>query len=340
MDIYILNDKFDMVDIIDDYKYLMWDMAFYKSGFFEMRADIRHLTALTTGRYVYRNDSNYTGRIDTVAIDGQIVTISGRFLESLLDFRVDALGRTHTDPVETAMINILRDNSEGNRAIQGLEIKAGLGRGATGTFTAFGKSIAEYFYELAEAYDLSFNVKYNQDAKSMTFNVIDGIDRTQFQTVNSWCIFSRDFDNVMDEYFEMNTDYANFAYVFGENSASVIIDKSRSGERREIFVDASDLRREEGMSEAVYTALLRQRGYEKLAEAGRFETVGFTVTKDHSMPFGLGDIVTYKQPNLNKTYDLRVTEIREIHEKGNIKRNIVLGKNKPGVVQTIRKGAM
>ena len=348
MDIYILDADFETVDIVDDYEYLVWDTAFYKKGFFEMKLPLARLDSIMRGRYVFRSDSVYTGRIDTYSVDGFMISASGRFLEGLLDFRVDTLGREYSGNVETAMFNLLHDNLQGERAIPRLALGTDGARGGHGKFTAFGRGLAGYFYELAEMYDLSFNIRLDHIARTMTFNVIEGLDRTQAQTVNDWSIFSSDFGNIMSEFYETNTDYANVAKIYGQNRTSpgkialprhsVTVDISRGAERREIYVDAGDISQEEGMSDDAYLALIRQRGFERLAEAGRFETVDVVVDNETDMPFGLGDICTYKHTITGNIYDLRVAEIKETHESAGVKRNIVFGRRNLGVVEAIKRG--
>ena len=69
------------------------------------------------------------------------------------------------------------------------------------------------------------------------------------------------------------TDWRNYAIVLGEGEGSsrvrVDVDQTSGGERRELYVDASDLRKTvdgETLSDAAYEATLAQRGAERLAE--------------------------------------------------------------------------
>jgi len=347
MDIYILDADFNAIDVIDDYEYLVWDMAFYKNGFFELNAPVTRLPSIANGVYVYRSDSAYTGRINTYSIEGKMVVASGFFLEGMLDFRAGLTGQSFTGCVETAMLNLVRDNCIQSRAIPYLSLGADGQRGGTGTFTAFGRSLSRYFYELAEAYGISYNIICKPADQTMVFRAIEGVDRTQAQNINEWCVFSGELGNVNSERYETNTDYPNIAYVYGESKTdsagaalprvSVVVDVSGDGEKRELFVDAGDIRKENGVSDAAYKELLRQRGIERLAEEGRYETIDFTIAPDTDMVFGLGDICTYKHILTGQVHHLRITEIKETHEKNGMKRNIVLGRYNLGVVETLRK---
>ncbi len=350
MNIYILDEGFNTIEVIDDFEYLVWDTAFYKKGFFEFKIPISRLDSVTKGLYVYRYDSLYTGRINAYSIDGTMVVVSGCFLEGLLDFCVDTSGEELTGAVETAMFTLVRNNLAQGRAISNLKLGVDKKRGGVGTFSAFGVSLAKYFYTLAETYDLSYNITLNPEEKTITFNVIEGLNRTQSQNKNEWCIFSGEFGNVNSEYYETNTDFPNVAYVYGENKSdangtpltrlSVTVDTSAGSERREIFVDAGSIKQEMGVSDSAYKELLRQRGLEKLSEVGRYETIDFVVDPCADMPYSLGDICTYKHMVTGKIYELRVTEIKETHEKNGAKRNIVLGRYNLGVVETMKKGAI
>ena len=90
------------------------------------------------------------------------------------------------------------------------------------------------------------------------------------------------------------------------------IDPTATGwERREIMVDARDIKRD-GLTEAQYKAALVQRGTEKLAEYGIVEcleavtlpNVNFTYKTDYD----LGDVVTVNKKAWGIKMDKRITE--------------------------------
>lgn len=336
MNIVVLDELFDTIDIVDDFEYVIWDLAYYDKGFFEMKVPLTRLDTIKRGQYIYRTDSVYTGRIDRISVDDRMLIVSGNFLEAMLDFRVDIVGRYLNTNAESAMFGLLVDNLAGARGIPNLHLGANRGRGNVGTYNAHGQGLGGYFYELCEWNGLSYNIRLDIVTKCMEFNVIEGKNRTQTQSINEHCIFSGEFGNIHSEYYETNTDYPNFAHVLGETRTDehgndlprqrVEVDRRQGREKRELFVSAGNIRQEDGMSDNQYRAALTQRGIESLIENGKFETIDFVLDESNNMFFELGDIVTYKHLSLGKVFELRVVEIKQVIEKNNLKKSVVLGR--------------
>lgn len=58
MNVVLLDKQFDTIDIVDDFEYVIWDLAYYESGFFEMKVPLTRLDTIMQGTYIYRTDSD------------------------------------------------------------------------------------------------------------------------------------------------------------------------------------------------------------------------------------------------------------------------------------------
>lgn len=153
-------------------------------------------------------------------------------------------------------------------------------------------------------------------------------------------VFSNEGRNLMNvKYTYSEAGYANTAVVTGEKKdgaqtmARVSLPGAEGEPVREIYVNASDLQRPEGQSDADYTALLRQRGMEKLMEHVRVQNfeADVAVTPDHiyRRDWDLGNLVRIVYEPWAAESLLRITEIEEIYEKGAVRVIPVFGDPTP-----------
>ena len=183
--------------------------------------------------------------------------------------------------------------------------------------------------KLSACSNLGFRIRGDYKEKQFVFEVYEGKDHSENQTGNKRVIFSEVYGNINKATFTTNDqNYKTHAIVFGDGEGTArtvmeaTIDEAATGwERREIMVDARDIKRD-GLTEAQYKAALVQRGTEKLAEYGIVEcleavtlpNINFTYKTDYD----LGDIVTVNKKAWGIKMDKRITEVQEIYENGGL----------------------
>lgn len=91
VDVYVLDQNFHKIDVIDDYTSLIWSRRYYETGDFEIyvNASVKNINLLKIGYFVMRLDDEEIFRIETVEIttnveEGDFITASGRDLRSIL----------------------------------------------------------------------------------------------------------------------------------------------------------------------------------------------------------------------------------------------------------------
>ena len=349
IDIRILDEDFEPIAIIDDFTSLMWNTNFYKDGFFEMYCPELHFEIFEKGRYMARKGSKYTAYITDIGIENYECFATGTFLEKMLEERTILQFEDYTGTVEDVMHALVIKNcisTDGDRVIPRLQDGTNNHFGEKITFNGFGKSVLKALSELAEAYSISFFIERQRTDIGMTtllFNTFAGVNRTQKQEENEWVQFRKSFDNIVSEKYETNKNYPNVALVYGRGEGSertsVSVDKRNGEQRREIYVDARDIVKEETMSESAYRNLLIQRGNETLDKNKKVENISCDVDITVKMNFDLGDICTYKYERINRIFELRVTEIRETFESSRIEKKIVFGNQSLGLIEFIQKQA-
>ena len=342
--------------ILEDYEYLNWNFRYRDISDFKLiinryKSNVEYLIkgnvlALYVAGY-YR-----AGIIESIEIGlddkGKIsenYIITGRGLKGLLAERI-ALNGTATGTgydsqsavASTAMRHYVNVNCmdatdvDRNYPLLFLEDPDPVAGGSI-KYDARFQYISEIMKEISLASGLGWDIVLDPTNKKMVFTIIEGLDRSWDNGVNSVVSFSPKFGNIkLITYLDSNIGSKNVAYVAGQGEANArdvdevtYLAAGYTGMlRREVLIDARDLDA---------TDKMLQRGNERLVEPG--ETKVFEMENLNAGPFSygedfyLGDIVTANYPNIIEA-DLRVIESRiEITPKDLIQNSLLFGKQFP-----------
>lgn len=254
-----------------------------------------------------------------------------------------------TEDIIRSLVTIFAINA-GERSIPKLTLGKRKGLGRTRTMQITGKNLLDKIYELCKEDELSISLYYDFDNDKLVFEVWKGLNRSDLQTENTWAVFSRNFENILnDEYSTDETQYRNFAYVEGEveeatvtagdgskstikRRVEVTVNRVKSGEeRRELYVDARDLQKKEETTDAEYIEMLKERGIEKLNECNKVEMSNFCIDSLSNLvylkDYDLGDNVVYKNEELGFNIEKRIIGITEGYENGNKTIDVTFGED-------------
>mgnify|MGYP003369478194 CR=1 FL=1 len=330
MDIYLLDENFEIIKIIDIFYSLIWRRKYNEPGDFELHCAHDMFRDLASATYVYRSDRSEIGLVENYGLKTPNCYIKGRFIECLLADRIiyptakytnktpEYIARnlvaTYLPQQDFPYIHLATVNSP--------EIGSNISTQVTG------KNLSEYLYDLLSTVNATYSVTCDLSTKTLYFGVWKGNDRT------TSAIFSNEWDNLKTFTYEYSErDYANYALVAGEGEGAarvtVVIDNSQNGRRREIFIDAKDVQREENESDTDYKAKLTQRGSEKLASYRVVETCEADIETQTSLrymtDYDLGDLCTIKEDEHGIICIKRITEIEEVYESGAFQLKVQFG---------------
>lgn len=343
MDIYVLNNKFERVDIIDGYTSVIWTTRYYTTGDFELylAADEVTLNLIKNNNYLVR-DKDVNGdelknvmvidkpniKINTDVENGDYLTVTGKCLKSIVGRRVVINQTVMHGKLETCINRLLNENiinpTDTRRKINNFIFDNTTDFNVNLTMQATGDNLAELITEICTSYGLGWDVKIKN--KKFVFYLYKGVDRSADQNVNPHVIFSYEFDNLITtDYNEDVSNYANVAIVAGEGEGAArkkleTGDNAVSGLNRfEIFVDARDVSSNEGeITETEYNNMLDEKGKESLAELQKvtsFEgevdaTRNYILNRD----FFMGDLVQAIN-NYGISKSTRIIEIIEAEDE-------------------------
>lgn len=329
MELYIYSTAIELQGVIDGYSSLRWRRRFFEPGEFELHcpATGANIVLLQEGNIIHRLDRSEAGIIEGITITaadngGEEITATGRMGSSMLDRRIITPTINFSGTVENAMRKVVSDNAVTVRPLPLLTLGDAVVLTPTCSFQATGKNVLAACEALGKAAPLGFRVRLDVLNKQWIFEAYNGTDRTVTQTARPYVLFSDEFWNISGPAYAMDTTgYSNYAYVAGQDAADnrivAEVDQTNGKPRRELWVDARDLRQGD-LSDADYRAQLTQRGIEKLADAVKSESFSAdavdTANFAYLTDWDLGDIVSFEKWGLR--LDQRVTEVEEVYENG------------------------
>lgn len=362
------NTTFEALGDISQYTSLIWPDAYNGYAQFELWAPITEDNAAL----LKKNNIIWCGGENAAVIeivkakvsdDGEkIYDIKGRTLEKYLADRMIWGMYTKSGYASTIMYDMVNmcaiNPSLASRKIPYL---------VNATDTKVGNYITQYqktggalydaLYQMAAESDIGFSVLFDPRNKRLVFEVRKGADRTQGNKEgNDPVVFSTELEDILSsEYYANIQDEKNVALVQGEDTGTsrksvVVGNNNLSGfDRKELYVDARDLQSEvyhdDGTSTqltpAEYTAILTQRGSEKLAECEVIETFEAQIRQfgDIQYEFGTdyvkGDKVTVIDEQLGVVVSARITNVEEQYDE---EYNLVLtfGYSYPTLLQKVK----
>ena len=148
MDLYLLSSDFKTLGIIDDFNSLIWRRKYYTVGEFELYLPGKYYTAIREATYLYRNNRPETGVLEAFDVDSGVLTVKGRFLESLLAddiiFPTQSFTNKKSGEIANTLVSDLKDHPV---------TATSLGNSVTAQVT--GDNLMDYTYSLLQTDQLS-----------------------------------------------------------------------------------------------------------------------------------------------------------------------------------------
>lgn len=317
MDIYIMDENFESVAVIDSFESFIWTDRYNAYGDCEIftSASVDLLRTIKMGYYLWQEGSEHVMIVDERVVESDVeggahLRISGSSLEKILDRRIVWTQTIVTGNFQNAVERLLNDAiinpTLADRKIDNFVFEASDDPRITEMTidTQFtGNNLYETIKDLCMDRKIGFKIILNEQ-NQFVFSLYMGEDRSYDQETNPYVIFSPNYDNVVNSnYLESDKLVKNVGLVAGEGEGAarrtVTVGEGSGFDRREQFIDARDVSSStEGggtLPPAQYNANLTQRGNERMAELvfvqtfeGDVETTQmFVYEKD----FFLGDIV-------------------------------------------------
>lgn len=323
MIINVYNNYFRMLGALDTFSSVIWRPAYNGTGDCEIYTGAaketvellqegnlvvrsQDVSVNADGEAVYKNVMIIKGiSLKTDEENGDMLTVTGVELKALLHQRIvwtqTNLSGTAGDGIKKLVLENAIDPEDARRVIPRLVMETDAGLADRMEKQITGEYLDDAVNGICETYGYGWEITGR--GQSFVLHVYKGTDRSYTQTGRTYVVFSEYFDNLYNTEYQLDTTkHTTTALVAGEgegiNRTCAAVNGDISGlERFETFVDAGDLSSnadsEVPISGGQYMNLLKERGYEKLAEMKITEGFSGEVYGEGSFQY-VGDTVTVK----------------------------------------------
>lgn len=350
MNLFILDESFKSIYLLDSFQSLIWTERYIGAGDFEIYTPINEYVlqivkfiqdklSKRLDTYIWLLEAESAMIVDTVSLSsdveaGGIAKISGYSLEYLINRRIIWNQTILNGNLQNAVKKLLNENviapSIADRRIPNFIFVDSTDKKVTdlkleAQYT--GNNLYETLVSICKDRNLGFRVTLN-DANQFEFRLYFGTDRSYDQLENPYVVFSKKFENIINSnYLESIRTLKNVTLVAGEdqgqNRKTRIVGSGVGLSRREMYTDARDIQTETEEGELTpeeYNAQLDQRGSEKLSENIYTKTFEGEVEGTNMFKYGVdffkGDIVQI-QTEYGIESKVRVSEVvRSYDRKG------------------------
>ena len=345
MELYVYGNTRQLVGIVESFEYLRWTRRYSQCGVFELKAIAtpENIALLVLGNLLWKSDDEEIGIIEHLEMnqaDKETITVSGRFATSLLARRIIWGTETLSGDLSACALQLINNHlitpSDTNRQIARVAFTSPI-LGVTVNTQVSYKNLMDTITGLCDASDQGIKTVYDPTAGNLTLTLYAG--------GVSQAVFSREYENLTSQiYTQSAMDYANTALIGaeGEGASRILasIADSAGEARREVFVDAKDLRQED--FGAGYPAALLYRGQNRLSELSMAHSFDAEINPHgnlrYKVDFDLGQVVTVLSKKWGVTLAARITEIEESYDASGQTLNIVFGKGALSLLQKLKGG--
>lgn len=322
MDPTTLSPSLVKLDILDDYESLIWNEKFCGPGDFELvfPASSDMVSKCQKGYFVKIKESNVLMIIEKIRLltsleDPDKIIVSGKSLESMLDYRIIWNPTVLDGNLQNGIKQLINENAinptDSNRDITRLIFEDStdpLITALTVKAQFFGELLGDAITNICASKKIGYKITLNS-SNQFVFKLYTGVDRSHGQLTNPYVVFSPDFDNLLTgEYVDSNSTLRTIAMVAGEkgvaNQQRIVTVNWTEGPgtdltRREMFVDASGVSRnlpnDVVLTDQEYDDQLAQKGLEDLSMNESTKTFEGSVDPGNMFLYGfhffMGDTV-------------------------------------------------
>lgn len=365
IELYVFDANLNRLGVIDVYTSCVIERHYRKLGSLNLivNGSNDNLSLLQKGNIITKSDDLQRGYIiETVQYTeaaGKEINIIATSLNKLLNRRIVLGQQEFNGNVENVMKSFVQVNavnpSNTKRIIPNLQIGTNQGIAITTTEGTTNSYLGDYLYEIANKFDISFDILINISTKKFVFTTWQGVDRSTQQTANSRIIFSKEFDNVLSQnYIDSIADYKTTAIVAGEGEGAervylTVNDTPTGLNRYELPVDARDIQStytdetntEVTLTPAEYQTVLTERGKNKLSEYKSINTFESEVDPNaqfiYNVDYKLGDKVSVINNDLGITMHTRIVSCIETYQRNGNSLQIDFGDNIPSFIDKVKR---
>lgn len=266
-DVYVLDQDFNKLDVVENYTSLIWSERATEYGDFEltMDPDDPAFGSMLLDNLLTIEESDYIMIIENIEVrktgDDHYAIMSGRSLESILERRTVLFWENYSTSLFDAMLDRVDISLSATAPITQARVPgfvvnrtrpSGVPNTTSEDFNGTGMSVYDIVVEVCEILGICFRIRHASPNR-MIFETFQGKNRT-WNGDESAVVFSRERDNLAElSYISTNTLRKNFVNVDYGNGGRIQVWEGGQGatnthlqptglDRREMFYDAMHIR--------------------------------------------------------------------------------------------------
>lgn len=368
MELYVYSSRMVLQGLIEKVTSLIWTRRYWSCGEFKLLVPFTedHARLLVKYNIVMKRGDTEAAEIQYVNISKnsqglEEIEVQGRFIISWIGKRIIRNQVITTTDTQSILYRIVNENvistTDAARKIPNVALyddadtEAGIIEYVSEPFT----NALHACETAAKSAKLGFRMITDVMGRHY-FSVYKGRNLTVDQNDNPPCVFSEEFDNIVEqEYTNSVENLKSTAYVGGEEKEGVVRKVAEVGDRaaglnrNEVYIDAADIMQEyendEGetvtLTDAQYLSLLAFRGTSELEQYA--ETLAFSskvnthANLKYREDYDLGDRVTCINKKWGIKINVRITEITETYQQNVADIEITFGESLPELLTQIRQ---
>ncbi len=318
MNIYALDADRNLVTLGVPYSRLEWHRKYYEAGMFSMQVPLSIYDK--TWKYVGTPDRPELGMLQkVVTTDNNQVQVSGFFCEKMLDDKTCYPRYIGDVPhTETAVRNIFTRFKDDIPIELASENSPLLGNRTQSDFSD--DLLGRKLYSILESREMSYRILYDYVANKLSFQVWQGLDRTQAQNENAYQVFSSEFGNIQKRTVNLdNSNYKNYAIIpcnandAGKEQNTYYLDWSDGDYKKTVVFDMRSKKPEENQTMEDFKASILQEASEKLVAYAKIDDVDINPVggKGYLIDYDLGDKCDVILTDVGLKMETRIVGVEE-----------------------------
>jgi hypothetical protein len=344
MYIYAYDSDRNLIGIVESFEYFRWTRRYSEAGAFTLKAigSPENAALLQIGNWIWKNDDEEIAIIEHIELtqtDKEMITVSGRFATALLARRIIWGTETYTGNISGCIADLINNHlinpADPARAVTGVTFSTQTLAIPVRTQFSY-KNLYETVTSLLVTADVGIKTTFDPTTGDLII--------TLYQGTTSQAVFSREYENLVSQQFiHSTTTYADTVLVAGEGEGgertlATIVGASGLN-RREVFVDARDLR-SENFPDAYEDALL-YRATAKLADHAMVQSLDAEVNTHSNLvyktDYDIGSIVTIQARRWGVSLQARITEVTESYDASGLSLDVTFGRGTLTLSQRLKE---
>ena len=318
--------------------HIQWNRRYREAGDFLLQLRAEDFDSRIA--YVYTDQRPETGMVQKLetehTVKGDFVLVSGFFLEGMLNWKV-----LHPRAVATGnAAELCRALMRAHLPDTGVTVPDGQPMGGDAVLDVADEPLGDATYALLRGQGLGQRIRLNYADATLRYEVWQGMNRTQSQSVNAFAVFSQQFGTV--DTLTLTRDHSdrrNFAIALYEGGElTVDVRASATEPKRALCVDTG-INPTKWPTQAAMLAAVESAARAELQKRGELVNIEATVLQNNSFyrrDYDLGDLCDVRDDRLRLAFEARIIEVSEVWKENTHTVTLQFGDKIPTVYQRRR----